>query len=311
MSSRTAERVKAVRQAWERERQLVSSGEGTRDWSPEQQRSILDVGVAFDDEGKPFEGQHMKSVVAYPEYAGDPNNIQFLTRQEHLEAHDGSWQNQTNWYYDPVTKQKFPFADGLIPCRVIQLSDPIIITSHKDVTEENESESMRKIANAAENDTDTRITTNKTPVSEKSHSNTTMAHNTYNPELITQKKFSIGKSKIFAAIKSVGRFIVEHPAESFEIAGVVATGIVKVLASISKSSSTSDTTNTTRSETTETDQCPSTKNEIAAEVADIIEKAKRASPRAHEVPGHGQRYHTKDGVIWKEKGPYPRGGSKK
>ncbi len=34
----------------------------------------------------------------------------------------------------------------------------------------------------------------------------------------------------------------------------------------------------------------------------------RSSPKEHIVPGHGQHYHTKDGVIWKEKDPYPRGG---
>lgn len=34
----------------------------------------------------------------------------------------------------------------------------------------------------------------------------------------------------------------------------------------------------------------------------------RSSPEKHTVSGHGQRYHTKNGVIWKEKGPYERGG---
>ena len=33
-----------------------------------------------------------------------------------------------------------------------------------------------------------------------------------------------------------------------------------------------------------------------------------ASPQEHTVPGHGQHYHTKDGVIWKEKEAYTRGG---
>ena len=53
----------------------------------------------------------MKSAEMYPEYQGDPGNIQFLTRAEHLEAHDGSWQNPTNWYYNPVTKEKFDFGE--------------------------------------------------------------------------------------------------------------------------------------------------------------------------------------------------------
>ena len=46
----------------------------------------------------------MKSAEMYPEYQGDPGNIQFLTRAEHLEAHNGNWRNPTNWYFNPVTK---------------------------------------------------------------------------------------------------------------------------------------------------------------------------------------------------------------
>ena len=34
---------------------------------------------------------------------------------------------------------------------------------------------------------------------------------------------------------------------------------------------------------------------------------KRSSPKGHTVSAHGQRYHTKDGVIWKEKEAYDRG----
>jgi hypothetical protein len=34
----------------------------------------------------------------------------------------------------------------------------------------------------------------------------------------------------------------------------------------------------------------------------------RSSPSEHTVQGHGQHYHTKEGVIWKEKEPYLRGG---
>ena len=122
-----AEADKAIRLAWERERELVSKGLGTRDWTPEQQQDILEYGKAFDDDGKAFEGQHMKSAAQYPEYQGNPDNIQFLTRKEHLEAHNGSWLNPSNWYYDPIEKQFFDFGDGdPIPCPVINLSNPIV-----------------------------------------------------------------------------------------------------------------------------------------------------------------------------------------
>ena len=109
------------------------------------------------------------------------------------------------------------------------------------------------------------------------------------------------------ALKSVGRFIVEHPVETLEIVGVVATGIAKVVVSSSRSHSAN---NSSYRATTDSNQSQSSKSNIATAVADIIEKANRSSPREHEVPGHGQHYHTKDGVIWKEKEPYHRGGNK-
>ena len=129
MPRRTAEANKAIRLAWEREQELVQQGQGTRNWTEEQQQDILDPdkGKAYDDKGRAFEGQHMRSVAQYPEYQGNPDNIQFLTKEEHLEAHKGSWQNPTNWYYDPVTKEFTDFGDGdIIPCKIIDLSDPIV-----------------------------------------------------------------------------------------------------------------------------------------------------------------------------------------
>lgn len=127
------ERNKAIREAWEREKELVSQGKGTRDWTEEQQRDILDPnkGKAYDTNGRAFEGQHMKSAAEYPKYQGDPDNIQFLTREEHLAAHKGNWQNPTNWYYNPEAKseaEKFVYfgEDELIPCKIISLSNPIM-----------------------------------------------------------------------------------------------------------------------------------------------------------------------------------------
>lgn len=129
MSIRTAAAHKAIAAAWEKEQELVRQGKGTRDWTPEQQNDILDPerGKAYDADGRAFDGQHMKSVAKYPEYQGNSDNIQFLTKQEHLEAHKGNWNNPSNWYYDPVTKQFLDFAESeLIPCKAIRLSNPII-----------------------------------------------------------------------------------------------------------------------------------------------------------------------------------------
>lgn len=126
MSRRTSDSNKAILAAWNREQELVKEGKGTREWTPEEQQDILEKGKAYDENGKAFEGQHMKSAEQYPEYQGEPGNIQFLTRTEHLEAHNGNWQNPTNWYFDPVTKEKVDFGEGpYIECDVIQLSEPV------------------------------------------------------------------------------------------------------------------------------------------------------------------------------------------
>ena len=127
MSRRTAAASKAIRDAWKNEQNLVRDGKGTRDWTISQQKDILERGKAYDNNGRAFEGQHMRSAEDHPESQGNPKNIQFLTRAEHKDAHDGNWRNPTNWYYYPVTKEKHDFGDGPItPCDVIKLSEPII-----------------------------------------------------------------------------------------------------------------------------------------------------------------------------------------
>lgn len=126
MSNRTSKANDAVSKAWDRELELVRQGKGTRDWTPEQQRCILDYGKAFDENGDAFQGHHMKSVERYPEDQGEPGNIQFLSRAEHKAAHGGSFRNPTNGYYDPVSGVTASFGDGpFVPCRVIELSNPI------------------------------------------------------------------------------------------------------------------------------------------------------------------------------------------
>lgn len=126
MSRRTAESNKAILAAWNKEQELVREGKGTREWTPEQQQDILEKGKAYDENGVAFQGQHMKSAEMYPEYQGDPGNIQLLTRAEHLEAHNGNWRNPTNWYFNPVTREKIDFGEGpFIPCEIIDLPEPI------------------------------------------------------------------------------------------------------------------------------------------------------------------------------------------
>ena len=281
------ERNKAVREAWNKELELVQEGKGTREWTPEQQKDILEKGRAYDENGKAFEGQHMKSAEMYPEYQGEPGNIQFLTRTEHLEAHDGNWQNPTNWYYNPVTKEKFDFGDGpFIPCEIIQLPEPIISltrdsTIQENVIEEKEDFSKDVLKQSAE--------TNKKTYSK--------------PETSKSPKVQVEVPKkannmFVKRLKSVGRFIAEHPVESLEIAGVAIGGVAKAISSI-KGSGSGKTRSTTSA---------SGNSSVAEKVADIVEKASRSLPSENDVTGHKQRYHTKNGVVWKDKAPYHRGG---
>ena len=94
---KASERAKAVRQAWKNEAKNVAAG-GTgvsRTWSKDEMKQLLKHGKV-----KGYHGHHMKSVKGYPELAGDPTNIQFLTRTEHLAAHGGNWRNITHGRYN-------------------------------------------------------------------------------------------------------------------------------------------------------------------------------------------------------------------
>ena len=106
------DRQKAVRDAWSRERELVGKGKGTVDWSAEQQKELMETGRV-----KGYEGQHMKSVNEYPEYAASSDNIQLLTHEEHLEAHNSGeeksgYHSPTNGYFDASTKTMHSFGDN-------------------------------------------------------------------------------------------------------------------------------------------------------------------------------------------------------
>lgn len=115
----TSARQTAVRNAWKNEQELVREGKGTRDWTIEEQKELLESGSV---DG--YEGHHMKSVSLYPKYAGDADNIQFLSTDEHLNgAHQGSYHNATNGYYDPETKTMNEFhGKELRPVEAKELS---------------------------------------------------------------------------------------------------------------------------------------------------------------------------------------------
>lgn len=120
MASVAYERRKAVAAAWKREKCLVAAGLGTRDWTPKEQREILTKGKATG-----YQGHHMKSVDGHNSRAGDPNNIQFLNRKEHLKAHGGSYRNNTNGYYDYKTGEMRSFGRFKPEIQANKLNDPL------------------------------------------------------------------------------------------------------------------------------------------------------------------------------------------
>ena len=137
---------KAIQDFWNNERELIKQGKGTRDWTPQQQLDIMaykqngterkNAGVPKDETGKAFEGQHMKSAEEHPEYQGQASNIQALTRNEHLAAHEGGWTNATNWYFDPEAGEKSEFGDSE-PTKPEPrgLSDPYIADNNKMISD--------------------------------------------------------------------------------------------------------------------------------------------------------------------------------
>lgn len=305
------ERNKAIRKAWEKEQVLVQEGKGTRDWSKEQQANILDPdkGKAYDDQGRAFVGQHMKSAAKYPEYQGDPDNIQFLTYEEHLEAHKGSWHNPTNWYYNPITKEYTDFGDNApTPCNIIELSDPFVRVTEPIQRPSETAEASRNEGKA--NNSDNVQAKRATPI--KPSSNIPFEANT------PPKGSKTFGERIRGAVEAVKGFNERHP---------VLTGVIKVVGTVTVAAGASAIVNSGKGSGSGSDGSGSSlTNDFFSSSSDddysvfldednyydsshgIDHPEERSSPKEHMVTGHGQRYHTKDGVIWKEKDPYPRGG---
>ncbi len=111
MSQRNALSNKAIKEAWIHEQALVAQGKGTRDWTTQQQADILTKGKAFDENGRAFQGHHMKNVKDHPEHQGKWENIQFLSRDEHIKAHNNNFRNKTNGMYDHKTGKTQVFGN--------------------------------------------------------------------------------------------------------------------------------------------------------------------------------------------------------
>ena len=310
------ERNRAIRLAWERERELVSVGKGTRDWTEDQQRDILDPdkGKAYDDDGRAFEGQHMKSASEYPEYQGDPDNIQFLTRDEHLKAHKGNWQNATNWYYNPKTNEFMDFGENKpVPCERIRLSDPIVGQPNSPMNDQDGTES----ASEWQDDSETSDNPDEVPAENEIRENAPAQTSRLKQNTNGTKDGLAGK--IINAIKRPvikgAKWIWNHKEDV--ILGVGATIAAKMGYDIYKTRSNTGNSSDNRylSSSDIFNSILDNDTNLSSFVDDMIpeeeesEKSSHASPRKHTVKPHGQHY-GKD-KIWKEKESYTRGGKNK
>ena len=305
MSRRTAESNKAILAAWNKEQELVQEGKGTREWTPKQQQDILERGKAYDDDGVAFQGQHMKSAEMYPEYQGDPGNIQFLTRAEHLEAHNGNWRNPTNWYFNPVTKEKFDFGDGpFIPCEIIQLPEPIMEPS---ITVEKKEEILAEPIEKADISDAPRI---------KPETETTTAKpvNVNKPKPDIKQAGGFGNT-VKKAFKAVVDFSNRHPVltgivKAVGVAGLAAAADEVANGGRSSSNSGSSVDYTYTPSRSESDSYNDSYDEVQAETIDTDTSVERSSPKEHTVRPHGQHYIKNGERVWIEKDSYPRGGKK-
>lgn len=85
-------RNRGVELAWRYEQLEVSmGGSGTREYTQDQINELLETGRV-----RGMEGQHINSAASHPELQGNPDNIKFLTRDEHFAEHGGDWRNQTS-----------------------------------------------------------------------------------------------------------------------------------------------------------------------------------------------------------------------
>lgn len=109
----SAQRSSAVNEAWNQERQLVLQGRGTRDWTVSQQEELVRTGKVSG-----FDGSHMLDASSNPSVANSPDNIQFLTYEEHIYgAHGGNTHNPTTGHFDPATGETETINPRQIPHR--------------------------------------------------------------------------------------------------------------------------------------------------------------------------------------------------
>ena len=280
MSNRTSEANKAIALAWSKEQQLISEGKGTRDWTPEQQQNILARGKAYGDDGKAFEGHHMKSAERFPEYQGDLENIQFLSRPEHFAAHDGNFKNSTNGFFNPHTGETIDFGSNKYePCEIFELSEPVIISG-----------------NQSQNATET---SDASPNTRMSDANTEASIPT---SLKILEKSGFGSTAKYLAGK-VAKFYVRHKKIIDPVVTFFELIVVVVIKETLIGSSKSNSNAYDEADDYATYYSPPEASGGGIDSFQQEDMIERSSPDEHTVSAHRQRYYGQ----WKEKAPYKRG----
>lgn len=191
----------------------------------------------------------------------------------------GSWQNPTNWYFDPVTKEITDFgSDSFIPCEVVELKNPIA-TVTKPVDDPKTEKAERKETNAESSNISSDSDKKGTGSSKAS---TTTAHN--DPSVL---------SKVGHVFKGIGSFAYKHRGV-IKTVGEVAAGVAGsyLLGKFTGGNSGTGGGNSGGSD----GYSPFEKGE----------SFDRSSPCEHDVSGYTRRQNGKEVHVR----PYKRGGRK-
>ena len=295
MSKRTIEANRAITEAWRNEQELVRNGVGTRDWTPQQQQDILEKGRAYDDDGKAFEGHHMKSVERFPEYQGDCKNIQFLSRQEHISAHNGNFQNPTNGFFNPVTGITKDFAtNGYEPCEVKKLSNPVLQAAEKidNAFSYNPDESDKEKVDLDSNTRRNIIFENRNNIHASDNADAVVEASVHKSIQTSRglKKLVLG---IGRRIGSIGKYVIEHKEAIIAISSLIGAAAEAAITIIDGHSSDNSQTgrNDLYSHSSKKLMDDDSEEDDGMGENDIddneyTEKEDRASPREHLVSGY-------------------------
>ena len=338
---------RAIAEAWRREKELVKKGMGTRDWSPDQQRDILATGKVHDADGKAFEGHHMKCVSKYPDFQGEPKNIQFLSRDEHIKAHNGKTQNPTNGYYDyKIEKTTVIFdEDTLIPITpmpLTKMSDEvktIIAETESTISDTSDAEREDKQPPSNVKQESSKAPQEQTPKESSNAPGDAAISEEHDedysdllPDYTSMRDFKIPnlpryhyeatpereeKKGVFQRISDWKEdFQYNHPIASaliegsFQLGGQLLTQWAGYQMSAVEDEMDRISEKKTRDNSVEWPSISAPESTEAPAISTEVSAITHSSPSEQEVGQHRQRYHTKRGIEWREKDPYKRGGNK-